>query len=101
MTVKMNINVEFIIKENKLQQIKDELDDCNEEKKFFKNMKDIQSILLDLVVKGIVDQRLDKKYVLSINGKELLSMIRDPFEKNDIRIICPFYLKRHLYFIIS
>lgn len=69
------------IKENTLQQIKDELDDCNEEKKFFKNMKDIQSILLDLVVKGIVDQRLDKKYVLSINGKELLSMIPDPFSK--------------------
>ena len=38
-------------------------------------------MLLDLMVKGIVDQRLDKKYVLSFNGKELVTIIPDPFEK--------------------
>jgi hypothetical protein len=68
------------IKENTLQQIKDELDNISEEK-FFKDIQEIQVMLRNLIVRGIVDQRLDKKYVLSINGKELLSMIPDPFEK--------------------
>jgi len=68
------------IKENTLQQIKDELDDCQKEISA-KAIQEIERILRNLIIRGIVEQRLDKKYILSFNGKDLLSLIQDPFNK--------------------
>ena len=89
------------IKENTLQQIKDELDDCQKEIST-KDIQEIEKILLNLIIRGIVEQRLDKNiYYLSMETT-CFHLFKILLIKNDFKIICLFYLKEKIFvFVIN